>query len=174
LAIDVMMYDQGGCLSPHTVFVEGAERHAMLVAEMLAEELPACDFGVLSRDGTSAAIVAQARAMARFYDGIRLWEDDRLRWTVIACPYPTFHPSPTFGIVYVCPISIHELTSVLTPIAHLLQGAALATENVKQWSAWRKRLAKLGVSYVCEPGRLQCPPLSWPENNKAVLGSLKA
>jgi len=167
-ARDVLLFDQGGCLSPQTVFVEGgwpdAQAFAGLLADALARAAP--QFPLPIRAARAPMAVREARALAHMESGCRLWEDAGLRWTVVARPSPLFAPSPTFGVVSVQPLAtLADLPAALAPVAHALQGCAVAGE-------WGGTLP--GVPRLCAPGELQMPPLSWRQDGRDVLRSLAA
>ena len=162
-AKDVLLYDQGGCLSPQTIFVEGDWEDALAFAERLASALPdaaaRCPLPVRAERATMT--VREARDLARMGEGNRLWEDTGLRWTVIARPQAAFAASPTFGVVSVQPLeTLEDLPEALIPVAGHLQGCAVAGEA-------RDYLP--GVSRLCAPGELQAPPLSWRQDGRDVL-----
>ena len=163
LARDVLLYDQGGCLSPQTIFVEGGwvdcEAFGASLADALAQA--AREYPLPVRAEMSAVTVREARLLAHMGEGNRLWGDSRLRWTVIARPETAFAPSPTFGVVSVQPLqTLAHLPEALSSVAVHLQGCAVA--GVAQGYL-------PGVSYVCAPGELQAPPLSWRQDGRDVL-----
>ena len=175
-ARDVLLYDQGGCLSPHTIFVQ-APRHARLrFAEGLADALreAVARYPQIERAPHAAARVQEARLLARMESGTVSWEDRNLRWTVVAREDRSFAVSPAHGVVSVQPLSdLQALAVAVTPCAGHLQGCAVAlTENGRGGEGWAKELANLGVSRICRPGELQKPPFSWREDGRDVLRSL--
>ena len=162
-AKDVLLYDQGGCLSPQTIFVEGEQEDAPAFAARLADALPGIveRYPLPFRADQAVQAVREARDLARMGDGNRLWEDPTLRWTVIARPQAPFAPSPTFGVVSVQPLtSLEDLPEALTSVAGYLQGCAVAGEEGDYIP---------NVSYLCKPGELQAPPLSWRQDGRDVL-----
>jgi len=165
-AKDVLLYDQGGCLSPQTIFVEGAWKDALAFAEMLAEALPtaAARYPLPVRAERAGAAVREARELALMGEGNQVWEGDALRWTVIARPQAVFAPSPTFGVVSIQPLStLEDLPEALAPMAGYLQGCAVAGMEAGYIP---------GASYLCQPGQLQAPPLSWRQDGRDVLRAL--
>ena len=162
-ARDVLIYDQGGCLSPQAVYVLGdfnaAKRFAALLADALAEAVQTYPLPV--RAASAAGMVAEARALAWMEDGTAVWPDGDLRWTVIARPERAFIGSPTFGVVSVQPLgSLSDLPEALSAVAGRLQGGAVAGDAESYLP---------GVSYVCRPGRMQAPPLAWRQDGRDVL-----
>jgi hypothetical protein len=172
LATDVLLYDQGGCLSPQTVFVEGkvgaAREFAMRLAEVLADTVPT--YPLPYRDSRAAMLVREARVMAHMEAQAELWGDAGLRWTVVARPNKEFVPSPTHGVVSVQPLTcLGDLAASLSPVRGWLQGCAITPRDRAQV------LPRIeGVTYVCTPGRLQAPPLSWPQDGLLPLRSLRS
>lgn len=163
LAKDILLYDQGGCLSPQTIFVEGDWPDALAFAERLAAALPdvAARYPLPFRAERAAMAVRAARGLAWMGEGSRLWEDPGLRWTVIARPQAAFALSPAFGVVSVQPLaSLEELPEAVAPVAGHLQGCAVAGEAGDYLP---------GVSYLCAPGGLQAPPLSWRQDGRDIL-----
>ena len=162
-AKDVLLYDQGGCLSPQTIFVEGEWREVLAIAEQLAAALlnVSARYPLPVRADRAGAAVREARGLAWMGEGNRLWEDPGLRWTVIARPQAVFVPSPTFGVVSVQLLaSLEDLPEAIAPVAAYLQGCAVAGEE----SDYIPR-----ASYLCKPGELQAPPLSWRQDGRDVL-----
>lgn len=178
-ARDILLYDQGGCLSPHCIFVQGGFAEAVDFASRLAQALavragePEHQLARLATDPARAARVREARSLARMEPGAKLWEDESLRWTVIVQPETRFFLSPTHGVVYVAPLLGKILTDVLAGMP-FLQGAAVGTASENGRECWERRLAACEVSYICAPGELQRPALGWRENGKPVLRSLLA
>lgn len=164
LARDVLLYDQGGCLSPQTVYVEGGWPEICQIAERFAAALrqTVIEYPLPVRSPRAAPTVREARALALMEPDCRVWADENLRWTVIARPDLQFTPSPTFGVVSVQPLaSLPDLPEALAVVAPFVQGCAAAGEGT--WGYLP------GVSWLCPPGRLQAPPLGWRQDGRDVL-----
>ena len=164
-AKDVLLYDQGGCLSPQTIFVvddgNKTARFASVLAEALQEKVQ--EFPLPVRTGQAANAVAEARALAWMEDGTVLWEDPARRWTVIVRPHSAFAASPTFGVVSVQPLaSLDDLPEAVSTVADRLQGCAVAGTLTDGGYL-------PGVSLLCGPGELQAPPLAWRQDGRDVL-----
>lgn len=162
-ARDVLIYDQGGCLSPQTIYVAGDFDAAKGFAAVLADALrdAARKLPLPVRAASAAGAVRDARALAWMEDGAALWPDENLRWTVIARPDPAFRGSPTFGVVSVQTLkSLADLPEALSAVAGRLQGCAVAG-NADGYLP--------GVSYLCRPGEMQAPPLAWRQDGRDVL-----
>jgi len=164
LARDVLLYDQGGCLSPQTVYVEGGWAETLGAAEQFAAALrqTAKDYPLPVRSAHAAPAVREARALASMEPDCQLWAGEDLRWTVIARPELVFTPSPTFGVVSVQPLaSLSDLPEAVAAVAPYLQGCAAAGEGTANYLP--------GVSRLCPPGKLQAPPLGWRQDGRDVF-----
>ena len=163
-AKDVLLYDQGGCLSPQSIFVVGDGNKVRAFSSLLAEALAAASqqYPLPMRSERASAAVAEARALAWMEEGSAIWEDPARRWTVIARTQSLFAASPAFGVVSVQPLALLEdLPEAVSLVADRLQGCAAAGEV---------RYGYLpGVSYLCKPGEMQAPPLSWRQDGRDVL-----
>ncbi len=162
-ARDILLYDQGGCLSPQTIFVEGDWEATMAFAARLADALAQAAecYPLPMRAERAAMMVREARGLAYMEDGNQLWEDPGLRWTVIARPQRLFVPSPTFGVISVQPLeTLTDLPEAISPVAAYLQGCAVAGDAPGYLP---------GVLRLCKPGELQAPPLSWRQDGRDVL-----
>ena len=162
-ARDVLIYDQGGCLSPQIIYVAGAfddvQHFAAVLADALAEA--ANEYPLPVRAAPAAGAVREARALAWMEDGAAVWQGENLRWTVVARPEIAFRGSPTYGVVSVQPLdSLSELPEAVSAVAGRLQGCAVAGEADGYLP---------GVSYLCRPGAMQAPPLAWRQDGRDVL-----
>ena len=162
-AKDILLYDQGGCLSPQTLYVVGDFDDTLRFAGVLADALTdACPkFPLPVRAATAPSAVAEARALASMEDSTVVWKDDGRRWTVIARPQSAWHGSPTYGVVSVQPLAaLEDLPEAINRVAGRLQGCAVAGNFAGYLP---------GVSFLCEPGRMQAPPLSWRQDGRDLL-----
>lgn len=162
-AKDVLLYDQGGCLSPQTIFVEGGWDETLAFANLLASALSntTAQYPMPCRTLQAAMTVREARGLAQMGQGNEIWADDNLRWTVIARPETAFALSPTYGIVSVQPLkSLHKLPESLEVVSAYLQGCAVAGDAGDYLP---------NPSRVCAPGELQSPPLGWRQDGRDVL-----
>jgi len=184
LARDVTLFEQRGCLSPHHIFVAGdagaARRFAAHLARALAcleARLPAPQRLPLGAAASIRALRERARWRAlaeRAGDGeVELWEGPRMAWTVIYDAAAVFSASPGYRTVFVSALKrADELGSRLDAAAGPLEAFALAAPlEVRERLA--AKLRRLGVTYVCDPGRMQSPPLDWPHGGGAMLELLR-
>lgn len=162
-AKDILVYDQGGCLSPQALYVLGDFDAAQRFAGVLAQALAAAcaEFPLPVRAATASSAVAEARALAWMEQGTAVWEDARRRWTVIYWPESHWRGSPTYGVISVQPLaSLSELPEAMGAVAGRVQGCAVAGDTFGYLP---------GVSYLCRPGAIQAPPLAWRQDGRDVL-----
>ena len=136
--------------------------------------------------------LAQRPAGARGHD-VALWEGERvipapgetpgagmtesmtksMTWTVIYDGTADFSASPGYRTVFVSALkSADELGERLGAAAGRLEAFALsAPPDVSD--RLDAGLRRLGVTYVCEPGRMQSPPLDWLHGGGAMLELLR-
>ena len=162
-AKDILLYDQGGCLSPQALYVAGdfddAKRFAAVLADALARvsvELP-----LPVRTAGASSAVAEARALASMEENTAVWKDAGRRWTIIARPESAWRGSPTFGVISVQPLpTLEDMPEAVARVADRLQGCAVAGDFAGY---------VLSVSYLCRPGSMQAPPLAWRQDGRDVL-----
>ena len=96
-----------------------------------------------------------------------------MTWTVIYDGAAGFSASPGYRTVFVSALeSADELGECLGAAAGRLEAFALAAPPDVR-ARLEGGLQLLGVSYVCEPGRMQSPPLDWPHGGGAMLELLR-
>jgi len=187
LALDCVMFDQRGCLSPHHIFVQ---QHAREFAVQLAAAFSTLDARAGSRGAARELALEDAAAIRRVRETARwrrlggaqveLWEDRNLHWTVVFDEVASFTPSPGFCTVYVSPFSNPaDLERRLEPVHGRLEGFALAAgesgasessrnSHINGFSmpagiqAVREIVEHCAATYICAPGEMQSPPLDWP------------
>lgn len=174
-ARDTLLYDQGGCLSPHAFFVEGGgERTATFgdrLALALTAEADALQVGPVVEAGVALA-VWQARDLALFRPDATVRGDPALRWTVIRYGQERSMDAPiAHGVAVVLPLAdvAENFGAVLGAVRGRLSSVGVA--GVLS-NAARAAVLSEGVSRVCAPGTMQTPPLDWPNNNRDLLASL--
>lgn len=180
LARDVTLFEQQGCLSPHHVFVEdphnnearGFARALAGAMEALAAKLPPAKLSF-----AAAAAIRRTRESARWRKlggrEVDLHEGPALRWTVVFDPAARFTVSPGFRTVTVTPVHDRaDFESRLAPLAGRLEAFALAV-TAHDRAQWLQVLASAGVSYLCDPGQVQSPPVLWPHGGGAFLDFLR-
>jgi hypothetical protein len=172
-AIDVLTYDQLGCLSPQAIYLPpGANIEALgrklaraLEAEWQRQPAkPPRSLGVRAR-------ISEARDVARAL-GHRLWlpPSNHLGWTLIHDPDPAFAPSSLHGVIYLRVSPPEKLDIHLASVRGRISTVGVAGTETS--TRWREAFLDLGVSRFCPAGRMQFPPLSWHHDGRAVLGDL--
>jgi len=180
-ARDVALFEQQGCLSPHHIFVEasdGAQTRdfANWLADalnLLAAALPPARLSF-----NTAAAIRRVRERARWQGigahRVELLEGADMAWTVVLDPSARFRISPGYRTVTVSPIrDSDDLASKLAGVAGRLEAFALAAPAHAR-AKFLDVLAGAGVTYVCDPGKMQSPPLNWPHGGGAFLDFMAA
>jgi len=176
-AVDILTYDQLGCLSPQAIYVPpGTDFDALggKIARALEEhwrelmKKPARPLSVAARIG-------EARDMAHAL-GHRVWLPPKrhLGWTLIHEPDPAFRPSPLHGVIYLRQTAESHLRTALASVAGRISTVGFVG-NVSKGrlsSSTEKSFLKLGVSRFCRAGQMQFPPLTWHHDGRASLGDL--
>jgi hypothetical protein len=172
LARDVALFEQRGCLSLQAVFTDGdADGLALLLAGALEEAARAWPPPSLS--AAAAASVRLAREEAAFLGG-SVAATPLEHATVIIDRRALFLPPVGHRTVRIHPVKdLGAALDILRPHAPRLQGAALAGAAAGD-DELRRELHRLGVSYLCEPGRLQSPGAGWANGGIDLVARLLA
>jgi hypothetical protein len=171
-AHDVSFFDQQGCVSPHTIYVEGDTDEALAFARRLApamaREQGRTPRGPLAPEEASA--VQQARGAAEFRPGAEVFASPGgSAWTVIFDPDPAFAVSCLNRVVYVKPLAgLDALPGLLAPVRAYLQTAGVAGDAAAR-AAVAAIVGPLGVVRVCALGRMQHPPADWRHDGRPRL-----
>lgn len=160
VALDVALYEQRGCLSPHQCWVVG---DAPLVARDIAGALAA-----LARTLPPAPASVDERAAVRAFLDEATWAGAEVQagpWGgIVLDPEPAFRPTCGARTLRVTPLATADALPALLP-EHAIE--CLGT-NAAAPAGLRAR----GVARVCPVGRMQQPPLSWPRGQRPALASL--
>lgn len=179
-AEDVIRFEQRGCLSPHHIFIETPDgSDALQAAARLAGHLQRISTRFappLRLSLEDAAAIRRAREIARWRSigghDVKLWEGARLAWTVIYDREANFTGSPGYRTVFVSPFSdASDLERRLAPVRQRVEAFALVSESNRE--ELERPLRACGATYICEPGRMQSPPLDWPHGGGAFLRILR-
>ena len=107
-------------------------------------------------------------------EAVVLWEGSRLGWTVIYDEGADFTASPGYRTVTVSPAAdTLDLKRRLAPVAGRLEAFAVAGCGADSVGVERC-LSELGASYLCTPGRMQSPPLTWRHGGGVFLEAMAA
>ena len=176
MARDISLFEQQGCLSPHHIFIEDADgAQARDFAKALAEALTllAATLPPARLSFDTAAAIRRMRERARWRgiggQAVEIFEGADMAWTVVFDPTGAFHPiawlSNRDGF---CRFPIATISHLrLAPVAGRLEAFALAAPPSAR-ARFLDVLAGAGVTYVCDPGQMQSPPLNWPHGGGAV------
>jgi len=178
LALDTALWDQLGCLSPIAVYVAADTDSCRRVGAALARALDRVGHELPrgAVDARAAALFAHERAGAELRAAagqpVALHAAPDTSWAVVCEPDAAPRPAPLHRFVRVHPLSGPDrLGAALGPLAAQLAGVAIAGFGRAE-SQVAVGLRLLGASRVCAPGELQSPPLDWPRDGLAPLGSL--
>lgn len=171
-AVDVLTYDQLGCLSPQAIYVppgtdfESLGRKLAQALETqwrMREKKPARPLSVTAR-------IAEARDVAHAL-GHRVWLPPKNHpgWTLIHDPDPTFQPSPLHGVIYIRQATESRLPSALSSVAGRISTVGVVGQIS---STVEQAFLSLGVSRFCAAGDMQFPPLTWHHDGRSSLGDL--
>ena len=171
-AVDVLTYDQLGCLSPQAIYVPPGTNfdalgrklaHALETQWEHLTKKPARPLPVAAR-------IAEARDLAHAL-GHRVWlpPKNHLGWTLIHDPDPTFHPSPLHGVIYLRQASESQLPTALASVAGRISTVGVAGQLS---SRAESIFLNLGVTRFCAAGDMQFPPLTWHHDGRSSLADL--
>jgi hypothetical protein len=176
-AVDVLTYDQLGCLSPQAIYVPHGTDFDSL-GRKLAHALEAHWRGLKrkpARPLSVAARITEARDMAHAL-GHRVWLPPKkhLGWTLIHDPDPAFQPSPLHGVITLREAGESRLGAALASVAGRISTVGIVgTSSAGQLSSRLENVfLSLGVSRFCAAGRMQFPPLTWHHDGRSSLADL--
>lgn len=173
-ARDVALYDQQGCVSPHTFLVEeGGAVAPSSFAAVLGEQLARLEatWPRATLPAEAAAGIQVARAEARFgAPGALVWASPGSTvWTVVYRPEPEIVSTPLNRFAVVCPVrDPAQAAELAAPWAGRLQTVTCAGPGGKAREL-AERLAPLGVSRVCPLGKAQEPAPHWRHDGELNL-----
>jgi acyl-CoA reductase LuxC len=187
VAQEITFFEQRGCLSPHHVFVDESEgcdardwaRRLAIALDVLAQgqALPPRSLAL-----ADAAAIRHVRETARWRalggHPIELWEGPIPGWTVVYDRNASFTVSPGFRTVFVSPFfEAADLERRLAPVAGRVEAIGLASFGADDSSsrivALREVIERADASWICEPGRMQAPPVDWLHGGGAFLRMLR-
>lgn len=171
-ALDVSVFDQQGCLSPHVFYVEARARgFAAALADAMAAYQSRVPRGALTTD--EAAAFAQLRSEYEFRaasdKSVDVWASPEGNdWMVIYDDDPAFKLSCLNRVVYAKPLgSLDQLPALLRPLA-----GKISTVGVSDWNDRLSKLLELGVGRFCPIGQMQKPPLTWYHDGRPNVADL--
>jgi hypothetical protein len=179
LALDIVLWDQLGCLSPLAVYAVATDRSgiddlAQGLASALAQVEPQLPRGRIPIAGAAAFARARADAEVRAAagHGVAIYGGPRDPWCVVREDTAEWREAPLYRFVRIHPLGdLAELCVALGALAPKLAAVAIEGFGTESWSA-AQRVAGLGASRVCAPGRMQAPPLGWHHDGQGILAPL--
>ena len=168
-ALDVVTFDQQGCVSPHTVYVEkGGEVEPLEFASELASALETLSVEIPR--GTMApgesALIHQLRAQAEMRGATVLASERGTEWTVIVEDRIEFQPSPLNRVIQVQPVNdLADALSALERVGPHLQTVALAAEAAEVGSLATK-LGDIGATRLVSVGEAAWPAAHWHHDGR--------
>jgi len=169
-AIDVLTYDQLGCLSPQAIYVP-PETNVEALGEKLAQALETEWQALVQKPARPLSVtarIAEARDVA-FARGHRVWMPQHLGWTLIFDPDPAFTPSPLHGVIVLRRCAEAKLKNALAVVTGRISTVGVAG---RLSSRLENDFLSLGVSRFCPAGRMQFPPLTWHHDGRQTLAEL--
>ncbi|MCZ8516937.1 acyl-CoA reductase [Paenibacillus filicis] len=177
VAEDASVYDQQGCLSPHSILVEEAgavtprQFGQLLAAEMqnYQEKKPRA---ALSDEESMAiqAVRSRYEMQSLGSDEVAVYTSKQgTDWTVIYHDKTGFEPSPLNRTVHVfrCD-TLEEGAASISPFSDYLQTAAVAV-GPERLLTLSDELGRLGVTRICAVGRMPRTPAGWHHDGRFNL-----
>src|SRR5262249_40577430 len=91
---------------------------------------------------------------------------DSTDWTVVAEPDPIFRPTPLCRSIRIVPVrNLAQLSTALAPARPVLEAAGRVVESDRA-AELDELLVAAGVHWIAPLGRMQRPPLSWPQGGR--------
>jgi hypothetical protein len=176
LAHDIMLFEQKGCLSPSHLFVVGSVQASDRLSASLSFELEKMgvrDFPPARLELEAAAKIRRVRETATWRKiagvSIDLFEGARLQWTIVGEPDARFMISPGYRTVFLSAVKgTTDFRNRLTGFENRIEAFSVADPKSKL-ADFVSQLRSIGVTWICPPGSLQSPPISWNHGNGAFL-----
>jgi hypothetical protein len=174
----VAAFDQHGCVSPHTLWVEDPGGHdSVLFARALADafrdletELPR---GTISPRDASAIHQQRGAAEMRGHDGsVRVFAPEGTAWTVVYDEEPAFRASCLNRFVHVHPVgALEEAGDLLAPARGNLQSIAIAASPARRRDL-AAGLARIGATRITTFQKIPWPAPEWHHDGRGPLREL--
>jgi len=172
-ALDVAMYDQQGCLSPHDIYVHPKEQPRSFAAK-LANALSELNskYPPTGRTMEENIRIDDLRRSYSFRSSsdtsVQIWESDsNTDWTVVYEDEPQFAASPLGRFVFVKPLP-KSLDDALN-----LNKEHLSTIALYPFSLQRAESLNLcGATRICPLGSAQDPSIFWHHDGLQTLAPL--
>jgi hypothetical protein len=174
----VATFDQHGCVSPQSIWVE--DTGGALVEEFgekladsfrrLEDELPR---GRISPQEAASIQMERGAAELRGHSRyVRIFAPTGTEWTVVLDHEPAFRPSCLNRFIHLHPIgSLEEGPDILAPGGHHLQSVAVAA-TPERTTALAHDLARIGATRITSFDRIPFPPPEWHHDGRGPLREL--
>lgn len=168
-ALDVVMFDQQGCVSPHTIYVQrGGEIEPLEFANELAAALH--DLSAEIPRGTLApgesSLIHQLRVQAEMRGATVLASERGTEWTVIVEDRVELEPSPLNRVIQVRPVDdLSEAVSALGQVGSRMQTVAIAAEP-REVRSLAARLGAIGATRLVRVGEAAWPAPHWHHDGR--------
>jgi hypothetical protein len=166
---DVVIFDQQGCVSPHTIYAQrGGEveplEFARMLADALAELADEIPRGVMSPGESS--LIHQLRAQAEIR-GAEVFASERgTEWTVIFEGRKGFEPSPLNRMIHVRAVDdLADAALALEPVGRHLQTVAVAAQP-EEVEVLAGRLGGIGATRLVPVGEAAWPAPGWHHDGR--------
>lgn len=168
-AMDVVMFDQQGCVSPHTIYVEGggqveAAEFALALAAALDELSAELPRGTI--DPAESSLIHQARAEAEMRGAEVIASERGTEWTVVVDDRIEFQPSPLNRLIRVVPVPrLVDAVEALRPVGAALQTVAIAAD-AKEVELLATSLGDIGATRIVPVGDAAWPAPHWHHDGR--------
>jgi len=179
-ALDVVMYEGRGCLTPHVLLVEGAKSRADDFGARLAPSLRRLQDrwprarGTLEEESSRRAWIDRSEIahLSRDADGALLL-GEAAEWCVSIEADEQLTLGPGLRCVTLRAAgdrdqTFRALARASTPLAAI----GVASGDPRAIADLKATLPPIGVTLVCPAGRMQAPPIHWEQDGRRRLGDL--
>ena len=179
-AADIVQYEGLGCLTPHVIFVEGAEKRASRLSRLLGiqltryEALHARQPRDLPTETRRRAFVDACEMVALRDGGGHLLRGRNEGWVVHYRPMAPAASGPGLRCVVIASVrDREELLGRLAAAQLPLAGVALGLDSEhRAYDELAGAFERLGATWICPPGQLQRPPIEWAQDGHRRLADL--
>lgn len=179
-AADVVQYEGLGCLTPHVIFVEGAEKRASRLARLLGIQLSRYEalYPRIPRDVSSEArrrgFLDACEMVALREGGGQLLRGRNEGWVVHYRPLAPAAIGPGMRCVVVASVADRdELVQRLAASQAPLAGVGLGLDpSHRAYEDLAGAFERLGATWICAPGQMQRPPIEWAQDGHRRLADL--
>jgi hypothetical protein len=160
LALDASVFEQQGCNSPHTVFVEdGGSVSPMQFAEALANKMEI----VINRIPKNPVTADQAYSIVNIRSEYsltgRVFKSSGTEWTVIFSTDEGLADACYFRTIFVRPVKrLEDILSFIEPKKHQSLGLSIREEDLNEFAI---EATKKGIERITELGKMSVYDYPW-------------